>query len=294
MYRLCEIYLSFKDEGSNRKRDEFITVNDYNIVFEDMVDKLLSDEFYTIREEEIPIDHLRKNDDGKLIDHLYSDQSLFDSCNIFHIGDSKYYKSGSYAGSKSRFKQFTYAKNIIQKNLNIFHESGERIKNVRYRDKVTEGYNVTPNFFIYGYIQDFKDFDNDHLMEKGKISKSFHFEDRLFDRDTLFVHQYQINFLYVLKSYSQFGATEIKFYRKQVRDKFRRNFIEFFNDPQMSSFNLFIYNKLEPSIEDFVEANFRKLNGKCFRTEDEKLVLAQHTDDKSLDDFLGDFEKLKL
>src|SRR5690606_10946665 len=44
MYHLCEIYFSQTDKSSIRNRkEEFISVNNYNLVFEDMVDKLFSD-----------------------------------------------------------------------------------------------------------------------------------------------------------------------------------------------------------------------------------------------------------
>ena len=43
MYHLCEIYFSQTDTSSTRKKkEEFISVNNYNLVFEDMIDKLFS------------------------------------------------------------------------------------------------------------------------------------------------------------------------------------------------------------------------------------------------------------
>ena len=55
-----------------------------------------------------------QNKDGKIIDHIYEDKSLIDRSNIFFIGDSKYYKSDNTAVQNSKYKQITYAKNIIQ------------------------------------------------------------------------------------------------------------------------------------------------------------------------------------
>lgn len=44
MYQLCELYFSQTDTSSiKRKKEEFISVKNYNIIFEDMVDKLFSD-----------------------------------------------------------------------------------------------------------------------------------------------------------------------------------------------------------------------------------------------------------
>lgn len=61
----------------------------------------------------------KKNlEDGKIIDHLYKENSLIfssgESDKIWHIGDSKYYSDPEDIRGQSIAKQFTYAKNIIQ------------------------------------------------------------------------------------------------------------------------------------------------------------------------------------
>src|SRR5690606_24137393 len=224
MYHLCEIYFSQIDTSSiSRKKEEFISVNNYNLVFEDMIDKLFSDPIIEKKTTDgTTLKNLKYNDDGKIIDHVFDYQSLLDTSDIFYIGDSKYYKSDNIAGKVSKYKQFTYAKNVIQYNIDLLNETGKYyIENLRYRDDLTEGYNITPNFFIYGYISDYKNFDKTELNVKGDIVKSFHFENRLFDRDTLFVHQYKINFLYVLKSYTQFGNQTIEKFRTETKTMFR-------------------------------------------------------------------------
>ena len=213
MYALCEIYFSQTDKSSSkRKREDFLSVNNYNIVFEDMVDKLFSDELNDTEVNNVSLKDLKKNDDGKIIDHIYDYQSIIDTSNIFYIGDSKYYKSNSEAGKLSKYKQFTYAKNVIQFNIDLLNKDKDKPykKGIKYRDEITEGYNITPNFFIYGYIEDENNFD-EHLIEKKTELpiKSYHFKERLFDRDTLFVHQYKINFLYVLKAYTSFNTIQI-------------------------------------------------------------------------------------
>ena len=109
MYVLCEMYFSQFDKSSiKRKREDFLAISNYNLVFEDMVDKLFSDELNTLEVDGITIDKLKNNDDGKIIDHIYDYKSLIDTSNIFYIGDSKYYKSDSSAGKVSKYKQFTY------------------------------------------------------------------------------------------------------------------------------------------------------------------------------------------
>lgn len=294
MYHLCEIYFSQTDTSSiKKKKEEFISVNNYNLVFEDMIDKLFSDPIIEKKTEDgTTLKHLKYNDDGKIIDHIFDYQSLLDTSDIFYIGDSKYYKSDNRAGEVSKYKQFTYAKNVIQYNIDLLNETGKYYtENLRYRDKITEGYNITPNFFIYGYINNYKNFETSELDEKGDIVKSFHFADRLFDRDTLFVHQYKINFLYVLKAYSQFGNMTIDKFRRETKNKFRNNFIEFFSNKK-SGFEFYEYEKQD--FETFVEKHFRIINGKTFITKDEKLILAKHKEDESLNEILNEFKEYEL
>ncbi len=295
MYHLCEIYFSQTDTSSIRKKkEEFISVNNYNLVFEDMIDKLFSDSIIEKKTNDgTTLKHLKYNDDGKIIDHIFDYQSLLDTSDIFYIGDSKYYKSDNTAGKVSKYKQFTYARNVIQYNIDLLNQTGlYYTENLRYRDKLTEGYNITPNFFIYGYINDYKNFDDNELIEKGEIVKSFHFKERLFDRDTLFVHQYKINFLYVLKAYSQFGNQTIGEFRKETKLMFRNNFIDFFSNNSKSDFQLFEYQKND--FENFVENNFRLINGKCFLTIDDKLILAKHKLDNTLNGLLSEFKEYEL
>lgn len=295
MYHLCEIYFSQTDTSSIRKKkEEFISVNNYNLVFEDMIDKLFSDSIIEKKTNDgTTLKHLKYNDDGKIIDHIFDYQSLLDTSDIFYIGDSKYYKSDNTAGKVSKYKQFTYARNVIQYNIDLLNETGlYYTEKLRYRDKLTEGYNITPNFFIYGYINDYKNFDDNELIEKGDIVKSFHFKERLFDRDTLFVHQYKINFLYVLKAYSQFGNQNIEEFRKETKLMFRNNFIDFFSNQNKSDFQFFEYQKND--FVNFVENNFRLINGKCFLTNENKLILAKHTSDNTLNNLLTEFHEYEL
>ena len=291
MYSLCEIYFQQTDTSSyKRKKEEFISVKNYNIVFEDMVDKLFSDKLDEKKEidhEKISLDDLKYNNDGKIIDHIYEGQSLIDTSNIFYIGDSKYYKSNSEAGNLSKYKQFTYAKNVIQFNIDLLNDGKVYKKNIRYRDEITEGYNLTPNFFIYGYIENVNDFDETNLTRKKEFPiKSFHFDDRLFDRDTLFVHQYKINFLYVLKSYSTFNESRIKEFRHKTKKDFRKQFVDFFNDSSKSGFQIYELEIVKKKAGAIVNNNFKLLNGKCFYTSDNKLLIAKFNEDETLNEFI--------
>ena len=295
MYHLCEMYFKKTSTSSvKKKKEDFISVNNYNIIFEDMVDKLFSDKLNENKtEENVSLNNLKYNDDGKIIDHIFDYQSLIDTSDIFYIGDSKYYKSGSVVGKVSKYKQFTYAKNVVQFNIDIWNQKKEYYKeNIRYRDEITEGYNLTPNFFIYGYIHDVNNFDNDLINKKGEPVPSYHFKERLFDRDTMFVHQYEINFLYVLKSYTVFGVSKIEDFRKENKKLFRDNFIDYFNSKE-SKFTIFEKSIEKYEVEKFIKENFKMLNGRIFYTKSEKLLLAKHIEDKGLDKFILDYNFIK-
>ena len=270
MYRLCELYFTKNDLGSKSSiSQEFITIDNYNIVFEDMVDKLFSDRITDSisleNKEGISLKKLKNHPDGKTIDHIYSDKSLIDNSNIFYIGDSKYYKSMNSAEKSSKFKQFTYAKNVIQFHIDVLNQKSKLSDGLRYRDDITEGYNISPNFFIYGYIDNYRVFEEPQLEVKGnKPTKSAHFPERLFDRDTLFIHEYKLNFLYVLKSYTSNNESSIKEFRSETKKHFREKFVQFFNSPSNSGFFV-----IEEEFEDqeelkaYVDTNFKNLNGRC-------------------------------
>ena len=293
MYRLCELYFSQTDTSSiKRRKDEYISIRNYNIVFEDMVDKLFSDKIDdTIRFDDTSLNDLKHNKDGKIIDHIYEYQSLIDRSNIFYIGDSKYYKSENEAGKISIYKQFTYAKNVIQFNIDLFNYTGQYYtQRIKYRDELTEGYNISPNFFIYGYVCDFDEF-NLPLLEPYKTPKiSFHFKERLFDRDTLFVLQYRINFLFVLKSYSSKNIILINEFRDGTKKKFRDNFIKFFNNSIQCGFQLYEKEFEARELSKFVDDNFRILNGKCISINDNTLIVAKHNSDGEIANLLNDFK----
>ncbi|EWH10101.1 hypothetical protein KLA_16922 [Cellulophaga geojensis KL-A] len=295
MYALCEIYFTQTDKSSSKKkREDFLSVNNYNLVFEDMIDKLFSDELNNTEVNNVSLKDLKKNDDGKIIDHIYDYKSLIDTSNIFYIGDSKYYKSNSEAGNLSKYKQFTYAKNVIQFNIDLLNKDKNKPykTGIRYRDELTEGYNITPNFFIYGYIENEENFD-EHLIEKKKDLpvKSFHYKDRLFDRDTLFVHQYKINFLFVLKAYTNFNTIKTQKFREEVKRDFRKHFIDFFNDSKSCEFEF--YKCKSTSLKDYesiVSNNFKSLNGKCYVNMETELILAKHIENGIEESIMKEFE----
>lgn len=288
MYRLCEIYFSLYDRADIKKRrQDFLVTGSYNIIFEDMIDKLFSEDMKEVSGYDgITLNDLKRNDDGKRIDHIFDYRSLIDTSDIFYIGDSKYYQSDRTADALSRYKQFTYAKNIIQYNINLLHDNTSYSSNMRYRDPLTEGYNITPNFFIYGYIDDANNYSLNELLPIGEPYEVKHFEHRLFDRDTLFVHQYKINFLFVLKSYTSFSGVNIRDFRKDVKEMFRKHFVNYFNSQAGHGYSFYRLVRNE-GYSELLANHFRLLNGKSYITLENEMLVAKHHSDNSLNDLLA-------
>lgn len=175
---------------------------------------------------------------GKEVDHLYKDRQLIfadASQKIWFIGDSKYYKEKNDIVGESVYKQFTYARNIIQYNINdLLKGDGQNGEGVlRYRDPLTEGYSVTPNFFIRGEVDKGNPCEipatGDAIKKDGAdmwAERNRHFENRLFDRDTLLLQVYDVNFLYVLKAFTAKSSGMREEFKVKARKMFREKFLE--------------------------------------------------------------------
>ena len=279
---LCELFLNdLAKNDSTKSVTDLVLVKNYNIVFESMVDNIFSNALPHSKN----IQSLKNNKDGKIIDHIFGHQSLLNEKSVFYIGDSKYYKEKNSIESNSVYKQFTYAKNIVQFNIDYLNNNQALyLGEFWYRDRITEGYNPTPNFFIRGSYENYKDFDNLNLRRVGHVKSQYHFEDRFFDRDSFRVLTYSFSFLRVLCIYalrSRFTAGKVG---RKISDKIRSDFISHLNNDDMFIFYFIQIERNE--IENLIERNFRLLNGKVISF-DNTLLLAKHRDDNSLDDFLN-------
>lgn len=209
---------------------DYLLVKNFNIVFEAIIDELVGEP-----RDRIPAG-LKDQTDGKRIDHIYSYQGLTayeQDKPVYYIGDSKYYKRGNEIGKNSVYKQFTYARNVIQWNLNLFlsDEDDEEIKKDKknfshigkLRDDLTEGYNVIPNFFISATIDKDLSYRDEIVMteKKDKSFSSIQFKNRLFDRDTLLVCHYDVNFLFVVALYARNNTSQKTAWKNKVRKMFR-------------------------------------------------------------------------
>lgn len=266
---------------SEKKKEEVILVKNFNIVFEDMIDDLIGDDSL--------FKELKSQKDGKRVDHIYRGKSLILEDNIYFVGDSKYYKPDNSIGKESVAKQFTYAKNIIQYNIDILTKQSKRQgdNTIIYRDDITEGYNITPNFFISAFVEAPFDFHSDGLKEDGKAVLQYHYPDRLFDRDTLLIQKYNINFLFALSAYISKGSLGKEIFKNKAQVQFRAKMIEYFRTN-------YTFQEATPkndlSVKEFADKYFRQLNGRMYRPSkmEDSLIIATSVTDKSLIDFGDD------
>lgn len=298
MWDLCFAFFEDKHKLSiNTYQQEYLLAKNFNIVFESMIDELIG-------EKKIPRG-LKEQYDGKQVDHMFtyhgptfSDEQRDDK--IYYIGDSKYYKVGHPLGRESIYKQYTYARNVIQWNIDLFMEGQRKgwtkeeteeyrkdlkdFGDIRLRndeqDPLTEGYNVIPNFFlsafvypdhqyvtgndIKGHPSNIKEPERD---DEGKIIPqthiSFQFADRLFDRDTLILSHYDVNFLYVIYLYARNKSGEKKAWRDSVREIFRDEIRKVLQ----RNFDFFALKSNGNPIEgeEFIREHFKELQGKLYR-----------------------------
>ncbi len=266
--RLWELCHAFFDETERlahaSSREEYLLAKNFYVVFESMVDELVGDP-----REKLP-DGLKDQADGKRVDHLFQYRDLTNDeqkdRNIYYIGDSKYYKLTTQLGREAVAKQFTYARNVIQWNLDLFLD-GECKR--PYRDESTEGYNIVPNFFIGGAVNPATLSYADNLEEADRRARchiSRQFENRLFDRDTLLVAHYDLNFLYILSLYARDKAAEKAEWKEKVRRKFREKIQDLLRDR-------YEFYAMTPRgdvpTEGFLREHFQELLGKVYTPYDD-------------------------
>ena len=217
--RIWDLCYAFFDReykiSMNRQDDDYLLARNFEHVFEVMIDSLVGGGDKQNLDKE-----LTDQKDGKLVDHMFIghgliEQSDLESERTYYIGDSKYYKRSkndyTKLDEKSIYKQYTYARNVIQWNMNLFLDGANDGKQPQLRDALTEGYNLIPNFFISARIPNkesggdkFLSFEDKELksQERG-IQLNRQFENRLFDRDTLLLCHYDVNFLYIVSLYGR-------------------------------------------------------------------------------------------
>ena len=276
LWGLC---YAFFDKSHNisvaSELQEYLIAQNYNIVFESMIDELVGD-----KKENLPRG-LKDQEDGKRVDHIYEDVGLTNTNDksIYYIGDSKYYKLGNSISDESVYKQYTYARNVIQWNMNLFLDNQEEEK--CYRNQLTEGYNIVPNFFISARMDSGLSYSQDIYTTENK-QKSFisrHFENRLFDRDTLLISHYDVNFLYIVSLYAQDNDSSKNQWKQKVRKRFREEIQEMLKT-RFSFYAMTAHQGV--NAEEYIRANFQSVLGKLYQPyhREEYFSLALDKDEK--------------
>ena len=259
IWQLCYAYFERKEKmKSSNVVEDYLIASSFHTVFEAMVDELLGND--------LPAYMKKDQDDGKRIDHLFLYNSLIDpALKTYYIADSKYYEIRRRPQGPALFKQYTYARNVIQvRNKN--KEDRREKKYDMFRDDRTEGYNIVPNFFLSAYLKKLS-YDTHDIVksEEGDVNE-FHFENRLFDRETLLLSQFDINYLFVIKQYATNASNES--FRKEVHAIFRNHLLERLNNEYCFKI---LKLKQQPkagfekqALLDAIAPIFRIVNGKLF------------------------------
>ena len=257
----------------NVDQKEYLLVKSFHVVFEAIIDELIAGD------QKLPKD-LKDQPDGKRVDHLYQYQELTNNDkddDIYYIGDSKYYKRGNSLSKESIYKQFTYARNVIQWNIDLFNDgkAEEKVGHIKLRDDVTEGYNIIPNFFISASQNvlrpedDIKLIDNDKDVEyrRQQYYLSRQFENRLFDRDTFLLAHYDVNFLFVVALYGRNNSASKVLWRNKVRKMFRTEIQQMLKD----NFEFYAMTaKSDVNPDAYIKENFQQVLGKMYHPFDNR------------------------
>lgn len=265
--KLWDLCFAFFDKAYqirvNTNPSEYLLVKSFHIVFEAMIDELIGDK-------NIPAG-LKEQEDGKLVDHFYTYPGLLinekPDDDIYYIGDSKYYKLGNSLGSESIYKQRTYARNVIQWNLDIWLDGkanmNDRFERIQLFDPVTEGYNVIPNFFISAAIdKETLSYEDRTVPHSKQPPVSRQFKNRLYDRDTLLLSHYDVNFLFVLALYARNNSGAKAAWRESIRKKFRTAVQDMLKD-KFEFYALAAHPDVDASA--YFKTHFQDTLGKTFR-----------------------------
>lgn len=251
MWSLCYAFFEKTSRiNSSEHSDDYLFVTDFDKVFESMMDALIS-------HTNIP-KKLSEQKDGKLVDHIFMYNSPIDDSPIYYIGDSKYYKTEAGVHDTSLYKQYTYAKNVIQ--FHFDKTTSEKDKRVAYRQQVSEGYAFTPNFFISAYIPDELSYENNNIGHRNlsrEESSLTHFDNRLFDRDTLWLNHYDVNLLYIMSIYAGEDSSEQHMFKESFHNKIYEGF-----KAMLKTEYSFYTVKVPGDINQFIKSNFYYLNGR--------------------------------
>ena len=262
---ILDMCMAFFDRASKiqvgTRQQEYLICKEFEYVFQAIVDDLIAGD-------QPNIEKLKLQDDGKRLDHLFQYKEIvYDDSDkeIYYVGDSKYYPKKHPIPPGDINKQFTYVKNIIQWNMDLFNDrtDEELVGQVKLRDDETEGYNIIPNFFISSHQETLNAEDNIQLSSSKKpYHFCRHFENRLFDRDTLLLTHYDVNFLFVVSLYGRNKNSAKTAWRHKVKELFRKNIKEMLEE-HFLFYAMTAKEGIDPDM--YMHNNFQSVLGKVFQ-----------------------------
>ena len=248
LYKVLYGYYSQCEIINGKCGIEYLVTGSFQLVFEDMVDDLLSTKEM--------VNTFKYNKDGKIIDHIYSYKDAFGGIDGVYIGDSKYYKDDADIAGQ-RWKQYTYARNVAN-YISISKEPiCTRLRKFIQDDKVY-GYYPIPNFFISAYVEndpirgehtDFFKYNNQRNPYKTQV-----YENRLFDRDTHHILYFQIDLIYLGNKYLEGWTVEQK---KSVKEYIRSKWIEYLTE----NYEFWVFDDIS-NVENLIKLYYFDTYGK--------------------------------
>ena len=79
-----------------------------------------------------------------------------------------------------------------------------------------------------------------------------------------------------------------------MKKQFRKGFIDYFNSKEVCGFTFYQCTLQSSEFPNYVRDRFKDFNGKSIITEGNRLIIAIHRDDDSLNKYLLDFSELSL
>ena len=163
-------------------------------------------------------------------------------------------------GSESIYKQYTYARNVIQRNLES--STAEQIPRIGIRLRPMKSPKATtlfPTSFVSAKMDEHFDYTNDGIEKTDRRKnrhKQFEFANRLFDRDTLLLFHYDVNFLFVLSLYARNNTSQKQSWKDKVREKFRMEIQEWLQ----KDYNFHVMRE-HPDVngEEYIKQHFKEL-----------------------------------
>lgn len=259
LIKLLINYYSVDKAEDGRQKYEYLLSSDFQNVFEAMVDNLISDKKL--------LEKYKVHKDGKILDHIYEQSDILNSGDVVYVGDSKYYKDKTLI-QNTKWKQFTYVNNIQDIIINEMNRGIEnKYANVLF-DNVFRGYNIIPNFFISGYVEEGLEREEGifvRKIEEIKPLENYHLKNMLFDRDTLNIFYFEINLKLLIKSYIHgFTTTEQNKIKLFITDTIK----EYYND----EYNFYLIDGNKKFV--FFKQNYYDYQGKIIVVRNNSIFLA--------------------